>query len=240
MTKPNLKKLTQEDLDEVIQHHKEWLEDENQEDRWGDLSYTNLTGLDLSCEDLRAIDLTGADLTCADLTGALLSKAILTGTILDYANLTNVDLTDVDLEKAKVVYANTSKSIFRKQTRSKLTKLGKAADQGVPGRVPMTESTAIKHDEEKPRTDLLPTDALMAVADTFSYGAKKYSDRNWEKGMAWGRLSGALLRHVFLWMGGQDVDKESGKSHLAHAACCSLMLLALVLRNKGTDDRGNK
>lgn len=94
-----------------------------------------------------------------------------------------------------------------------------------------------KFDSEKPRWDLLPFDALDDVAMVLKYGAKKYADRNWEKGMAWGRLLGAGLRHASAWALGQDLDAESGLPHLAHAACCFLMLLALVRRREGTDDR---
>lgn len=62
-------------------------------------------------------------------------------------------------------------------------------------------------------------------------------ERNWELGMAWGRLLAAALRHLSAWARGQDTDTESGLPHLAHAACCVLMLLALTRRRVGTDDR---
>ncbi len=94
-----------------------------------------------------------------------------------------------------------------------------------------------KDDGGKPRMDLLPFDALLDVADVLDYGAKKYAARNWEKGMLWGRMSGAALRHLGRWMTGENVDPESGRHHLAHFACCALMLLALAKRNVGTDDR---
>lgn len=95
----------------------------------------------------------------------------------------------------------------------------------------------VKLDDGKVRTDLLPPDALLEVAGVLSFGAGKYAPRNWEKGMSWGRLTAALLRHVFAWMAGTDIDTESGFHHLSHAACCALMLLALVKRGHGTDDR---
>lgn len=63
-------------------------------------------------------------------------------------------------------------------------------------------------------------------------------ERNWEKGIDWGRLLGAALRHLAAWANGIEVDEESGHPHLAHAACCVLMLLALVKRGQGDDDRG--
>lgn len=95
----------------------------------------------------------------------------------------------------------------------------------------------VKFDAEKPRWDLLPFEALDAVAEVLRYGAKKYEVRGWEKGMAWGRLLGAAMRHLAAWARGNYRDSESQLPHLAHAACCVLMLLALTMRGVGTDDR---
>jgi len=97
---------------------------------------------------------------------------------------------------------------------------------------------AVKHDAGKPRTDLLPCDALLAVSAVLRYGAGEYGDRNWEKGMQWGRLWAALLRHGFSWARGETYDDESGLRHTAHMACCALMLLSHELRSIGIDDRG--
>jgi hypothetical protein len=105
----------------------------------------------------------------------------------------------------------------------------------------------LKFDDGKPRMDLLPMDALEAVAMVLRYGATEkvrpdgqrgYGDRNWEKGLAWGRLAGAALRHLGAWMRGVELDAESGLPHLHHFGCCALMLIALVLRKKGEDTRG--
>lgn len=98
-------------------------------------------------------------------------------------------------------------------------------------------SEGIKADDGKARWDLLPFDALDEVAIVLAYGAKKYAPRNWELGMAWGRLLAACLRHLAQWAIGNEKDAESGLPHLSHAACCVLMLLALAKRNVGTDDR---
>lgn len=102
------------------------------------------------------------------------------------------------------------------------------------------ETEGRKDDSGKDRWDLLPFDALSGVAAVLTYGAKKYADRNWEKGMHWGRLLAAALRHLSLWARGYDHDEESGLHHLAHAACCILMVYGLVLRKKGVDDRGQE
>ena len=62
-------------------------------------------------------------------------------------------------------------------------------------------------------------------------------ERNWEKGMKWGRVFGALMRHMWAWWRGQDRDPETGFSHLSHAACCIAFLIAYEHRCIGEDDR---
>ena len=79
--------------------------------------------------------------------------------------------------------------------------------------------------------------ALLEVGKVLTFVAQKYGDRNWEKGMRWSRLFGALLRHVYAWWTGVDKDDETGLPHLAHAACCVLFLLHYEICSNGTDDR---
>ena len=99
------------------------------------------------------------------------------------------------------------------------------------------QQEATRHDQGKPRMDLLPGDALLDIAEVFTWGAEKYSDRNWEKGMEWHKLFAPIERHLWKWWQGEELDEESGKHHLAHAACDVLMLLASVKRGIGEDDR---
>ena len=94
-----------------------------------------------------------------------------------------------------------------------------------------------KFDEDKIRYDLLPPEFLHGTADILTFGAKKYSARNWEAGMAWSRPFGALMRHMWAWWGGEHKDQETGKSHLWHAACCLAFLIAYEERSLGEDDR---
>lgn len=101
----------------------------------------------------------------------------------------------------------------------------------------MSNEHGIKHDQNKIRMDLVPWDVVTEIAKILTFGAKKYEDRNWEKGFNWSRVYGALQRHLCLWFQGQDRDPETGRSHLAHAGCCLFFLLAFVLRGNGCDDR---
>jgi hypothetical protein len=94
-----------------------------------------------------------------------------------------------------------------------------------------------KFDKEKVRYDLLPLDALEEIGKVFTMGSKKYGDRNWEKGMSWGRLFAAALRHLFAFWMGEDYDKESGLFHTSHAAWNVIALLMYQKRKVGIDDR---
>lgn len=85
----------------------------------------------------------------------------------------------------------------------------------------------VKHDGTKPRTDLLPPRALLAVSRVLTLGAAKYGAYNWKKCPDPARLVAASLRHILAHMTGEERDPESGESHLAHAVCSLLFLLEL-------------
>jgi len=97
----------------------------------------------------------------------------------------------------------------------------------------------VKYDTGKPRYDLLPPDALEELVGIYTMGAKKYGDRNWESGISYGRVYGAIMRHLWAWWRGQENDDESGCSHLAHAAWGCFALIAYQQRGleKQLDDR---
>lgn len=97
-----------------------------------------------------------------------------------------------------------------------------------------------KFDTDKVRMELLPVEALVGTAKVLTFGAKKYDDRNWEKGIKYSRVYGALMRHMTAWWNGEDTDEETGLSHLHHAGCCMMFLQTFVEREQeGLDDRPN-
>lgn len=97
--------------------------------------------------------------------------------------------------------------------------------------------SGVKNDQEKPRTDLLPTVPLFKIAEVLGFGAKKYAAHNWRGGIEYSRLIGAALRHLLAFNDGEDKDPESGLSHLAHLGCCVLFLLEQEAKGTGLDDR---
>lgn len=97
--------------------------------------------------------------------------------------------------------------------------------------------TGTKHDNGKLRLELIPVEVLNAMARAFTYGANKYGDWNWSKGIAHSRLYGAAFRHMTAYFNGQDFDEESGNHHLDHALASLAMLKASIDNNLGKDDR---
>ena len=96
---------------------------------------------------------------------------------------------------------------------------------------------AKKFDDEKERYDLLPAMQLHELVQVYTYGAKKYGSNNYREGMRWGRIFGAILRHLYAFWRGQIRDEESGLSHLAHAAWGCLTLMVYWEECIGEDDR---
>lgn len=95
----------------------------------------------------------------------------------------------------------------------------------------------VKFDQGKPRTDLISAVAILELSKVLEFGARKYADHNWRKGMKWSRLLGAALRHILSFMSGESKDPETGLSHLAHAFCCLMFLLEYEVTHKNLDDR---
>lgn len=95
----------------------------------------------------------------------------------------------------------------------------------------------IKHDEGKPRLDLLSKVFLWGIAVILTEGVTEYGAHNWRGGMAWSRPYAALLRHLTAWWAGEDLDPKSGKSHLYHAGCELMFLTEYEATKTGQDDR---
>jgi len=97
--------------------------------------------------------------------------------------------------------------------------------------------TGLRYNEGKLPYDLIPFEAEEGLAQVLAHGAKKYAERNWEKGMDWSIPYGAMRRHLAAWWNGETTDKESGLPHMAHVLCNAAFLIAYEKRQIGTDNR---
>lgn len=87
------------------------------------------------------------------------------------------------------------------------------------------------------RFDLIPSEALWQVAELYGAGARKYADRNWERGYAWHLSYAALLRHANLFWMGEDYDPETLCHHLASVVFHAFALMTFRTTHPGLDDR---
>ena len=85
---------------------------------------------------------------------------------------------------------------------------------------------------------LIPPHAMEQTAWVHKLGADKYGAWNWrETGVCASTYVNAILRHLNAWRDGEDLDPESGISHLAHVACSANILMDAGYCGKLQDDR---
>jgi len=111
---------------------------------------------------------------------------------------------------------------------------------GIPFGPSLGSEVGVRDDGGKLPYHLLPPELMEGVARILQFGAKKYSPRNWEKGMDWSRVFSSMNRHIWAWWNGEDNDPETGLSHLDHIACNIAFLQAYRNRKVGKDDRPSK
>lgn len=101
----------------------------------------------------------------------------------------------------------------------------------------VNEKTGGEKGAKPQRFDLLPGDVLWADAEHYAAGATKYSDRNWERGTAWSLNFAAAQRHMWQFWMGEDLDEETGTSHLIAARWHMAALFRFTTTHPELDDR---
>ena len=103
----------------------------------------------------------------------------------------------------------------------------------------MSEKLGDRFNEGKPRWSLVPQSALIPMVRVLEFGAKKYGDYNWTKGLSIRETCESLKRHLDAFMEGEDDDPESKLSHIGHIQCNALFLSWMMENRKDLDDRIN-
>ena len=81
------------------------------------------------------------------------------------------------------------------------------------------------------------SDWWKSAARVFAYGALKYAEWNWLRGMKWSIPIGCAVRHVVDIASGEEIDPESGLPHIGHYMCNLIMLNYFVDHYPEGDDR---
>lgn len=95
------------------------------------------------------------------------------------------------------------------------------------------------------RFDLVPPRPLWALAEHYGKGARKYAERNWERGYSWSLSYQAAMRHLNKFWQGEDYEFEPDPTarilipmdHLAAAAFHIFALMEFRLTHPELDNR---
>lgn len=79
----------------------------------------------------------------------------------------------------------------------------------------------VKHDQDKPRLDLIPPEVILAIGEVMTFGANKYGANTWQ-GVEMARYEAALMAYKM----GEEIDPESGFPHLWHVLCNAAFMVA--------------
>lgn len=102
-------------------------------------------------------------------------------------------------------------------------------------RIVTDENTGGRKGRKLARFDLLPWDVLWQLAEHYGKGARKYEERNWERGYPMSLSIGAAFRHLAQFAQGEDIDPETGTPHVI-AVMFHMGVLARAMRDDRFED----
>lgn len=87
----------------------------------------------------------------------------------------------------------------------------------------------------------VPIRVVAELGVAMTEGALKYGPYNYrESGVRGSIYFDATLRHLFAWWEGEDIDPDSGLSHVAKAIASLAVLRDGMMQGNWTDDRAPK
>jgi hypothetical protein len=96
---------------------------------------------------------------------------------------------------------------------------------------------AVRNSNNKLRMDLITPEMESALAEVLTFGANKYGDRNYEKGIPVMNYIGSCKRHLNAFLRGIDIDTDSKIEHIKLAFTNLGMLITTLERFPELDDR---
>ena len=94
---------------------------------------------------------------------------------------------------------------------------------------------------KKVPASVIPRNVLADVALGLFEGARKYGRHNYRAvGVRASVYFDAVNRHMDAWWEGEDIDPDSGLSHVTKAISCLVVIRDAMMNDKWTDDRPPK
>jgi len=105
---------------------------------------------------------------------------------------------------------------------------------------PTLEEKGMRFNEGKERWSLVDFESLKPMVKVLEFGAQKYDDHNWKKGLKTTEVAESLIRHLTAYLNGEDNDKETGLPHTGHILCNAMFLSYMHEFKKEFDTRYKK
>lgn len=99
---------------------------------------------------------------------------------------------------------------------------------------------ADRFNTDKLKWSLVDFKSLEDMVRVLEFGAKKYDTDNWKKGLPTKEIVESMLRHIYAYLDGEDLDPESGLPHIGHIQCNALFLSYMSKNKPEFDNRGSK
>lgn len=80
-------------------------------------------------------------------------------------------------------------------------------------------TTGVRFNAGKLRWSLVHYKSLEPLVQVLMFGAQKYDDHNWKKGLPKEQILESMQRHLAALMDGEQNDPESGLPHIGHIMC---------------------
>lgn len=87
----------------------------------------------------------------------------------------------------------------------------------------------------------VPARPMLEIGLAMMEGARKYARHNYRiAGVRASVYYDAAIRHLAAWWEGEDIDPDSGLSHLIKAAACMVVIRDSIIQGNWVDDRPPK
>lgn len=97
-----------------------------------------------------------------------------------------------------------------------------------------------RNNSGKLRWSLVDFEALEDMVRALEHGEKEYGEDNWKKGLKTHEIFESLMRHLIAYIGGEDIDPESGLPHTGHILSNAMFLAYMHKFKPEFDTRKNK
>ena len=94
-----------------------------------------------------------------------------------------------------------------------------------------------RYNSGKAQTNEIDPSFILGMAEVLTKSREKYDRANWTLPTNWSTPYDSMMRHIMAFQKGEELDAESGNSHLLHAAVNLMFLYYHSINSPETDDR---